>query len=101
MTRSERAKARRTVLASLKQIKSITSTLTGWWNVTGSVYVEPADRKPGENLYLRERLDSEYPEAQRRYWASTIDAIDTMTYRLAELREHCMTEYNATPEKQR
>jgi hypothetical protein len=98
MTRSERASARRIVLTHLKEIKATASLLSGWWNVTGSVYVEPADRKPGDNMYLRDRQASEYPESQRRYWASTVNEIDMLTARLAELREHCLTEYHQTPE---
>jgi hypothetical protein len=96
--RSKRAGARRQVLGHLRAVKDSINILSGWWNVTSTVYVELADRKPGDNLYLRERLEQEYPEAQRRFWAGTIKEIDDLTERLATFREHCLTEYHQTPE---
>jgi hypothetical protein len=82
----------------VKDLKARISTLQGWWTTTGTVYVEPTDRKSGDNLYLRERLTSEYPENQRLYWAGTIKAIDALQIQVDALREHCLTELHLTPE---
>lgn len=78
-SRSERASARRRVLKILSSVKRDITTLQAWWNVTG-----------------RDRRPDEYPEAQRLYWASTIRRIDEMSDKLAELRAHCLNEYNIT-----
>ena len=62
-----------------------------------SVYVNPADRAPGDNTYHRDRRPEEYPEAQRRYWRATITHIDDLTAHLAELRAYCVEQRNETP----
>jgi hypothetical protein len=36
--------------------------MTSDWDVGRTIYVDPADRKPGENAWLRARLPEEYPE---------------------------------------
>lgn len=92
--RSERAGARRKVLAQLKEIKDRIKILDAWWNVSGRIY----DEYRPINERLRERRPEEYPEAQRRYWAGTIAAIDAMQIRIDELRKYCLNEYHATPE---
>lgn len=89
-SRSERAGARRTVLKSLASIKSRINVLQGWWNVSGTKY--------GDEFGPRPRYSEEYPEAQRRYWASTIREIDAMINDLTVLREQCIAEYDKTPE---
>lgn len=95
--RSPRAAARTKTLRQIKDLKTMIVILQGWWTPSGTVWLDQADRKPGDNAYRRERLVHEYPEAQRRYWAGTIEHIDTMTEQLRQLREHCLAEYNATP----
>lgn len=96
--RSPRAAARREVVKCLAQLKRDLITLQGWWTPSTTVYLTEADRKPGDSAYLRERQLDEYPEAQRRYWCSTLRELDVMAAQIAELQAHCTREYHATPE---
>lgn len=91
MPRSPRASARRHVLDRLAAAKRTISVLQGWWDVTGRVPVEG----------WRDRRSDEYPEAQRRYWASTVQQLDHLTTQLAELRKYALDEYHSTPEEPR
>lgn len=96
MAKSKRAGARRKVLAEINEIRKSVATITRWWRAETTVYVEPADRKPGENLYLRPREEHEYPENDTNYWYGTIREIDEMMVRLGQLRSHCLTEAHKT-----
>ena len=93
---SERASARRKVLSHIKEIKDVVKILDAWWNVSGRVY----DGTLPMNQRLRERRPEEYPEMQRRYWASTINEIDKLQIRLDKLRGYCMDEFDATIERE-
>lgn len=97
--RSPRAAARRHVTQQLNAARDRIKTLRAWWTAETTIYVEPADRAPGDNAYLRDRLPGEYPEAQRRYWASTVTEIDTIIIALTGLREYCAEQYHNTPEE--
>lgn len=98
MARSPRAAARRRVLKDLADIKRRLSRLQNWWGVESWIYVAPADRPPGSNVYRRERLPGEYPEARRSHWLGTIQEVDALVVSLGELREHALNEYHATPD---
>lgn len=98
MARSSRASARRAVLDHLASVKRQVAALQGWWDVTGRIYVDPADRDDPAQ-YMRERKADEYPEAQRPYWIATIKQIDHITAELERLRKHALNEYHATPEE--
>lgn len=79
------------MLRHLASIKRQVKTLETWWNVTGRVYTPSAHA-------MRDRAPSEYPEVQRLYWFQTIAQLDEIERQLKELRQHCLTEYYATPE---
>lgn len=97
--RSPRASARREVLHRVAEAKKKLDLLKCWWTAETTVYVEPADRTPGDASYQRERQLHEYPEMQRLYWASTAREIAALITSLQELREHCVAEYHKTSEK--
>lgn len=97
--RSPRAAARREVTKRLAALKRDLITLQGWWTPGTTVLLDREARKPGENVYLRERQLDEYPEAQRAYWGGTVNELDLMAAQIADLRAHCVREYNATPEQ--
>lgn len=99
MYRSPRAAARRHVLKQLNDARDRLKTLRAWWTAETTIYVDAADRAPGSNAYLRDREPAEYPEAQRRYWASTVTEIDMLITHLTGLREYCAEQYHATPEE--
>ena len=91
---SGRAGARRAVLRSLKDIKSIIGVLDAWWSVSGRTY-EGTTYGSGT---MRDRQPKEYPENQRRYWASTIQLLDQMSKHLEMLRKYCLEQHEATSE---
>lgn len=93
-SRSERASARRKVLKVLSSLKRDITTLQAWWDVRGTTYIPQITGGPSVR---RDRRPDEYPEAQRKYWASTIARLDVMAFEIAELRAHCLNEYNITP----
>lgn len=95
-TKSPRAGARRETLRQINTIRKTLDSLHRWWTVRSTVYVDPADRAPGSNVYLRPREVNEYPEAQPRYWAGTVAAIDKAIQDLQKLREYCVAEHDKT-----
>jgi hypothetical protein len=97
--RSPRAAARREVTKRLAEMKRRIIVLQGSWTPGTTVYVDKEARKPGENVYLRERQLDEYPEAQRAYWGGTISELDIMAEQIAALRAHCVREYHITPKQ--
>jgi hypothetical protein len=84
------------MLRRLKDVKTTVQLLQGWWTAETTVYVEPANRKPGENLYLRERLEDEYPENQRHYWLATVEQLDVLAEHVKDARWYALEQYNAT-----
>ncbi len=98
MARSPRAAARRHVMTQLDAARDRIKTLRHWWTAESKIYVDPVDRKPGDNAYLRDRRPEEYPESQRHYWASTIAEIDNIVIALTGLRAYCVEQFHETPE---
>lgn len=96
--RSPQAAARRTVIAHLREIKGTMTNLTSWWNVSATAYVAPADSGP-RNATLRDRHPEEYPEAQARYWASTVAEVDKMVEELGRLRKFAVAEFHRCEER--
>lgn len=84
--RSKRAGQRRAVLAKLRDIKSDVSGLQRSWDVRATVYVEPADRTSGSNLWRRNRREDEYPENMLTEWAYLYNVSDELIKELTELR---------------
>lgn len=95
-TRSKNASRRREVLVALGVIRERLDWLRREWNVATTVYVEPADRKPGENLYLRDRAQAEYPENQPDAWKALYEQADSAIRELTALRELAKTRYHET-----
>lgn len=93
MPRSKNAGQRREVLAALRQVAKRIDWLKGQWTVATTVYVEPADRKPGDNLYLRDRQTDEYPENQLQAWTDLYNQADSAINELTALRETAYTRY--------
>lgn len=93
-TNSPRAGARRAVLAHLREIRNTVATLHGWWNVSARIYVPSAERGSNRNAELRDREPQEYPEAQGKYWASTVAEVDKMIAELGKLRAFAVTEFH-------
>lgn len=67
---------RRVVVKDLRQFKRLISYLIAQWDVPGSVYIDPADRKPGENVWQRKREPAEYPENDRDEWLRLAEAME-------------------------
>lgn len=93
MRRSKNASQRRTVLRAVRDAKSQLHRLANRWDVTGKIYVEPEDRAPGDNLWLRERAVDEYPENRAEDWATLYNQLDQVIRDLSELRETARQSY--------
>ncbi|GGN40216.1 hypothetical protein FHR83_007087 [Actinoplanes campanulatus] len=83
---SPRAASRRHILKVLRAVRAGAATLQGIWDVSGTVYVSPPDRKPGENATLRAREAGEYPENRSDALSHLIDTLDDMVSGLTILR---------------
>jgi hypothetical protein len=97
--RSPRAAARRNVVAELHKMRDQIKNLRMWWECTSTVYVSPEERPASSNVWQRDRQLDEYPEAQQRYWASTVNELDELIDRAAELRRFAYDEYRKTPKQ--
>lgn len=70
---------RRAALEDLRAMKRLVSWLIDRWNIPGHVYVEPADRKPGENMWRRDRQPHEYPENNPVRWDELAQALEELS----------------------
>lgn len=70
---------RRAALEDLRAMKRLVSWLIDRWNVPGHVYVEPADRKHGENVWRRDRRPDEYPENDPARWDELAHALEELS----------------------
>lgn len=95
MPRSPHAAARNHVLRSLAEAKRKVTALQRWWDVTATVYVPDPDSTNGNRIQVP-RPVGEYPEAQTRYWASTVRNLDELMLELSELREYAARNARAT-----
>lgn len=90
--RSPHASVRRSVLKRIRDVRSGLGYLAGRWDVRSTVYVSPADRKPGDNVYWRPRELEEYPEAKPAELDHLAEWADSLAQQLANLalgaREH-------------
>ncbi len=97
--RSPRAGARRRTLERLDGLKRNVEKLRGWWSIPTTIYRSAEESGTGRGEWVP-RPAGEYPEAQRHYWAATVNEIDAMVADLYTLRAHCLEEYRKTPEKE-
>lgn len=56
------------LVKDLRTLKYVTGELITRWSIKKTIYVSLADRNPGENLDMRDRLPQEYPENSQSEW---------------------------------
>ena len=94
MPRSRNAAQRRQVMAAVVKLKNNLARIRATWDVATTVYVDRADRKPGDNAYLRERQTDEYHENQTEAWAQLYNEADDAITQLTALRRLALERYH-------
>jgi hypothetical protein len=91
--RSANASKRQIVLVKIRIIAERANWIKSTWKVPTTVYVEPANRQPGESLHLRPRQEDEYPENRADAWYDLARQAAAMAREAEQLRAFAMKEY--------